>query len=269
MTYSAAIVRVLPDSFGNCVTNVDNANSPINISLAKEQHELYTETLKKHIPNVIVVEADENHPDCSFVEDNATVFGHTAVIDQPGHPSRRGEVHAIEKALKQVPSVKTIIRMEEMDKDAFLDGGDVLNTGAHVFVGLSDRTNEKGGKVLEKAFEGQAKTFILQPPGDMLHLKCCVTALEDTKTLIAVESARSLVDEMNRLTDNYYTAIYVPDLVAANVLSANGLVLIQQGFPQSEQILRDQLKEYQIVALNMSEIIKADGALTCGSILIK
>jgi dimethylargininase len=120
-----------------------------------------------------------------------------------------------------------------------------------------------------QAFDGQAQTFILQPPGEMLHLKCCVTALEDTKTLIAVDSARAVVDEMNRLTDNYYTAIYVPDLVAANVLSANGVVLIQEGFPRSEQILRDHLTSAQVVALNMSEIIKADGALTCGSILIK
>ncbi|KAI8334003.1 hypothetical protein BC941DRAFT_433572 [Chlamydoabsidia padenii] len=269
MTYSAAIVRALPYSFGNCVTNVDNTQNPIDIKLAKTQHDLYVDTLKKHIPTVIEVETDENHPDCSFVEDTATVFNHTAVINQPGHPSRRGEVAAIEKALKQIPSVKSIVRMEQVDKDAFLDGGDVLNTGAHVFVGLSERTNEKGGKVLQKAFESQTQTFILQPPGDMLHLKCCVTALEDTKTLIAVDSARAVVDEMNRLTDNYYTAIYVPDFVAANVLSANDLVLIQQGFPHSEQIIRDHLKSHQVVALNMSEIIKADGALTCGSILIK
>lgn len=40
--------------------------------------------------------------------------------------------------------------MEDVDKDAFVDGGDVLNTGAHIFVGLSERTNEKGGKVLQK-----------------------------------------------------------------------------------------------------------------------
>lgn len=40
--------------------------------------------------------------------------------------------------------------MDEEDKDALVDGGDVLNTGAHIFVGLSDRTNQKGGEVLVK-----------------------------------------------------------------------------------------------------------------------
>lgn len=58
--------------------------------------------------------------DCSFVEDNATVFEHTAVINQPGHPSRRGEVAAIEKALKQV-------RMNKFaDMDVTLTGFDPM-----------------------------------------------------------------------------------------------------------------------------------------------
>ncbi|KAI8100050.1 uncharacterized protein BX664DRAFT_382492 [Halteromyces radiatus] len=269
MPYSAAITRLVPNSFENCVTNVDNSAQPIDIKLAQKQHDAYVDILKKYIPNVIVVEADENHPDCSFVEDTATVFGNVAVIDQPGHPSRRNEVPAIENALKQIPSIQTIIKMEDMDKEALLDGGDVLNTGAHIFVGLSDRTNIKGGEVLQKAFDGLVKTFIMETPDEMLHLKCGITALEDTKTLIAVDYARPIVMEMNRLTDNHYNVIYVPDLVAANVLSANGLLLIQEGFPKSEQVLREHFKSLDIVALNMSEIIKADGALTCGSILIK
>lgn len=62
MTYSAAITRILPNSFGNCVTNVDNTQSPIDIKLAQTQHDRYVDVLKKYIPNVIVVEADENHP---------------------------------------------------------------------------------------------------------------------------------------------------------------------------------------------------------------
>ncbi|CAO3626083.1 unnamed protein product [Cunninghamella echinulata] len=269
MMYSSAIVRHVPNSYEKCVTTVDNSQSPIDIKLAQEQHDKYIEVLKQYIPNVYIVEGDENHPDCSFVEDNATIFEHTAVVDQPGHPTRRGEVDRIHKTLKTIPSIKTIIRMDEVDKDAVVDGGDVLNTGAHVFVGLSDRTNQKGGEVLAKAFENQVQTFILQPPGDILHLKCVVTALEDKKTLVAYEGARHVVEEMNKLTNNHYSAIYVPDLVAANVLSANGVVLIQDGFPNSESILREALKDYDVVALNMSEIIKGSGALTCGSLLIK
>lgn len=38
--------------------------------------------------------------------------------------------------------------MHEIDPKATLDGGDVLFTGKHLFVGLSHRTNQRGADVL-------------------------------------------------------------------------------------------------------------------------
>jgi dimethylargininase len=40
--------------------------------------------------------------------------------------------------------------MHTIDPEATLDGGDVLYTGKHVFVGLSHRTNQRGADVLSK-----------------------------------------------------------------------------------------------------------------------
>lgn len=40
--------------------------------------------------------------------------------------------------------------MHEIDPKATLDGGDVLYTGKHLFVGLSLRTNQRGADVLIK-----------------------------------------------------------------------------------------------------------------------
>lgn len=40
--------------------------------------------------------------------------------------------------------------MDEIDPQATLDGGDVLYTGEHLFVGLSHRTNQRGADVLKK-----------------------------------------------------------------------------------------------------------------------
>lgn len=62
-----AIVRELPSSFANCVTSVDNKTDPINIELAKKQHDEYVEVLKKHVKGVIHVPADEEHPGMSYI----------------------------------------------------------------------------------------------------------------------------------------------------------------------------------------------------------
>lgn len=42
--------------------------------------------------DVIELPADENHPDCMFVEDIAVVCNGTALLTRPGHPSREKEV---------------------------------------------------------------------------------------------------------------------------------------------------------------------------------
>lgn len=43
--------------------------------------------------------------------------------------------------------------MWEVDPEATLDGGDVLYTGEHLFVGLSRRTNQRGAEVLREVKE--------------------------------------------------------------------------------------------------------------------
>jgi dimethylargininase len=57
-----AIVRNLPSSFVNCVTAVDNSVNPIDIELAKKQHDDYVDIVKQHVKHVIEVPADEAHP---------------------------------------------------------------------------------------------------------------------------------------------------------------------------------------------------------------
>lgn len=52
----------------------------------------YVELLQKLLPRVIKIEADEEMPDCCFVEDMAVVVGDVAVVASPGAASRRGEV---------------------------------------------------------------------------------------------------------------------------------------------------------------------------------
>lgn len=55
-----------------------------------------------------------------------------------------------DKSKKQIPAIKKIVHMHDIDAEATLDGGDVLYTGKHLLVGLSHRTNQRGADVLEK-----------------------------------------------------------------------------------------------------------------------
>ncbi|KAI8095302.1 hypothetical protein BDF21DRAFT_435630 [Thamnidium elegans] len=252
-----AIVRDLPSSFANCVTSVDNNEDPINMELARKQHDDYVDVIKQHVKHVIQVPADEAHPDCCFVEDNAIVVGDKAIINHLGAESRRKEVSGIENALKEIPVIKNIVRMHEIDPEATLDGGDVLYTGKHLLVGLSHLH--------------VIKSLLTH---DSLHFKCILSMLNDTTLLITDhEAGQQVMDEIKSFTGDHYTFIKVPEQVPSNILSLDGgkFIIYQKDFPESEKVITEELKNrrgVEVKALCMSELIKADGALTCCSILI-
>lgn len=62
---------------------------------ARKQHETYVATLREIGLDVIELPADENHPDCVFVEDVAVVCNGSALLTRPGHESRKKEVQIL------------------------------------------------------------------------------------------------------------------------------------------------------------------------------
>ncbi|KAI8616493.1 hypothetical protein BC830DRAFT_1063364 [Chytriomyces sp. MP71] len=249
---TTALLRHLSPSFEKCVTAVDlNEAGAIDMAKANAQHDRYAGVVKACVTTVIEVDADANHPDCCFIEDTLVVCGDVAVVNCLGHESRRGEVGPVRAQLEKVPTIKRVVNMANAE-GSYIDGGDVLTMPHHQFVGLSKRSNMKG----------------------TLHLKCLISAL-DQSTIVVVDntSGRAVFEEIQRLTNDAYKAIFVPDQVAANVLSFPWAVkptcIIQASFPKSEEILRASIPTgWNIITLDMSELIKADGALTCCSVLI-
>lgn len=83
------------------------------------------------------------------------------------------------------------------------------------------------------------------------------------------EAGQAVQNTISELTNNAYSFIAVPDVVASNVLRIGSVLIIQDGFPESRTVLQQHCtaKQLNLVAIDMSELIKADGALTCGCLL--
>jgi dimethylargininase len=95
------------------------------------------------------------------------------------------------------------------------------------------------------------------------------------KTLLVYDHKAGLdvVSEIEGYTKDWYNIIKIPEQIPSNIvsLSHGKVVIYQQGFSESENVLMKELKEKRNVklkSLNMSEFIKADGSLTCCSILV-
>ncbi len=268
-TIRYALVRPLPKSFADALQQ-HAPLEPIVVEKAHAQHERYTELLKKLVGKVIVVAVDEQYPDCCFIEDTAIVVGHDVIISRIGAMSRRNESVAVLRAFQELQKLEPKLKIHRLLAPATLDGGDVLQMNGKVFVGLSQRTNQAAVDQLQDILPGVVVSI---PVVAGLHLKSVLSAL-DAHTLLAAEhpAAKQMAEQiLAALPPSLQNrCLEVPDAAASNVVRVGSTLLIQAGFPNSEAILAKaaSLRGWQIETLDMSELIKADGALSCCSILI-
>jgi dimethylargininase len=244
----------VPASLARCeLTHL--ARAPIDPVRAAAQHVLYESALAacgwtvRHLPSL------DDHPDAVFVEDAAVVVDEIAVVARPGAESRRGEVPTVEAALRTLRPIERIVA------PGTLDGGDVLRVGRRIRVGRSARSNDEGARQLRAILEPLGYDVRPMPFSGCLHLKTAVTAVADD--LVLVNPA--WVDE-TLLAPLRTIAVHPDEPFAANVLRLGDSVLAPADAPRTAERLR--AAGIRVAPLDMSELAKAEGGLTCCSILV-
>ncbi len=208
--------------------------------------------------SVVTLPAIEAHPDCCFVEDCALVVDGVALVTRPGAETRRGETSTFAAALAHRSSLR---RIEHTLAPATLDGGDCMRVGRQIFVGLSRRTNAEGVDRVRETFGPEGFSVVPVVLSDVLHLKCVCSPLGDRRILLAERS-------VSLATFDGVEIVMVPEdeTYAANCLFWNGKALIASGFP--ETLARLERAGIEVIALDTSEFRKADGSLTCLSLVV-
>jgi len=252
-----AFLRRVPGSFTDCVTRRP-ARPPLDPARARRQQDGYRARLEEGGFATVMLPADEAHPDCAFVEDTAVVVGESALLTRPGHPSRRGEVGPVGEALAGRGMAVTT-----MEEPASLDGGDVLRVGGRLFVGESERTNDAGRAALRRFAAGHGLEVVGVPIRGVLHLKSCVTALDEETVLAFPDVFRTAAFRGLRLVP-----VGGDDPEAANVVRLpDGRILVASHLPQSSAAVA--AAGFGSVACEVSEFARADGGLTCLSVRLR
>jgi dimethylargininase len=251
VTVVRALVREIPTSFSGALC-AQAPDQPIDVSLARSQHAGYIAALQAAGAHVETLPADEAHPDCVFVEDTAVIVDGVALITQPGAASRRGETKAIAEALARH------VEIVRMDGDATLDGGDCMRVGDTIYVGASARTNAAGIARLSDVFPRLRVVTVWLPAG-VLHLKCVCTPLGENRILLAEHSLAPSTFDADVI------AIPADETYAANAVAVGAHVIVADGFPRTHEALARA--GFTLHAVPTSEVRKADGSLTCQSLL--
>lgn len=251
MRFTQAILRTPGPDFARGLTTA-KLGEPDHGRLL-EQHRAYREALEKLGLECTVLEPLPGFPDAYFVEDTAIVTDDLVVITRPGADSRRGETATIERALA---GIRPVTRIEAPGS---VDGGDILFTDNHCFIGVSARTNEAGAAQLTAHLKrvGTASTRVRVPSG--LHLKSSVNYLEQDRLLLT----DAFADEP-AFAHFEHIVVDADEAYAANTLWINGTLLIPSGYPKLTTRLESLSNP--VMVLEMSEAAKMDGGLSCLSL---
>lgn len=249
--FTHAITRLPGKNFADGLTAAKLGRPDYNLIL--QQHHAYRQALLSLGLDVVVLPAELTYPDGYFVEDPAIITPKIAVITRPGAPSRLGEETSLSPFLQYYRPLSYI------REPGTVDGGDVLMVREHFFIGLSERTNREGANQLVNFLVGAGHTAETVPVAAGLHLKSSVNFVGNNTLLVTKNLSgypgfstynKIILDE-----DEEY---------AANTLWVNHNLLMPKGFPNTHTKLTGL--GLPIIELDVSEVRKMDGGLTCMSL---
>jgi dimethylargininase len=249
-----AITRQVSPRFSECeITHIER--TPIDLEAARSQHQDYVQTLKQLGCDVMELPAEADLPDSVFVEDTAIILPEAAVITRPGADSRKPETESMARALAPVK------KLLYLQPPASLDGGDVLVLGKKIYVGLSTRSNQEAVDQLNSLLNEYGYSATGVEMHDCLHLKTAVTRVDDNTLLINKNWVAPSLFRKFRLIE-----VDPDEPFAANCLPIGDAILFPKAFPRT----RAKLEEagYRVVVVELSELAKAEGAVTCCSLIL-
>lgn len=250
-----AVTREVSPSINHCELSF-HARDQIDLARAIAQHQDYEQCLSALGARVVSLPAEPALPDAVFVEDTALALDEVAVITNMGAASRRPESQSIATALARY---RPLIFLAD---PATIDGGDVLRAERSLFVGVSRRTSRDAIDQLHALLQSYEYQVTPVAVMDCLHLKSACSYLGNNRILLN----RSLIDwqPLRR-----FELIDVPkeEPAAANVLVLNGEVIMPTAFPRTQALL--QARGFSIRAVDVSELQKAEGGVTCCSLIFQ
>lgn len=248
-----AVTRELTAGIANCELTF-LSRSEIDFSGAQQQHLEYQSALSSLGCEIVIVPASPELADSVFIEDTALVLEDLAVMLRPGVASRRAEVAGVEEVLGQYKTLRSI------ESPGTVDGGDLLRVGNTIFAGLSTRSNQGGIQQLSNIVSDFGVTVETVETAKCLHLKSAVSEVAPGVLLINPDWVSSSVFENFELIN-----IDESEAHAANALRIGDSLIYPSSFPRtSEKLVR---RGIDVISVDLSELQKAEGAVTCCSLI--
>lgn len=236
----------------------ENIDSNIDIKKALEQHEFFSSALEQSGVSVLYLDTDPSLNEQVFTRDIGFVIDDLFCVSNMKENIRKNEKKSLISFLN-----KHDINYYEFNNE--IEGGDVVLHREFIFVGISNRTNEKAVLELKRLFPEKEIIAIKLKPG-ILHLDCVLNIISDEYALLYKEG----IDERDffKIKDLFN---YVPitkeeqEKMGTNVLVLSPKKVISL-ISQRRISLELGKRGFDVIELDFSEIIKSGGSFRCCSL---
>lgn len=249
------ITHAVSPNIGRCeLTFMERV--PIDYDLAVRQHEEYCGMLARRGVAVTTLYDNLSCADCCFVEDTALIVDELAIIASMGVVSRRSETTAIASELAKYRELVCV------SYPSTLEGGDVLQAGKNIFVGLSTRTNLRGIEEVVRILKSLDYRIFPVPVRGSLHLTTACSLIDDETVLINPRWADTQAFGDFRILNTPEDEPW-----GANTFRIGETVCMEASFPKTVELVHELHDDLEV--LNISEFLKAEGGLSCLSLLFQ
>jgi dimethylargininase len=250
-----AITRAVSSRIAQCeLTHLERI--PIDYQAAVRQHAGYEACLEGLGYRVTQLPSADSLPDSVFIEDTAIVLDEAAVITRPGAASRRDETASVAQTLALYRPLLVI------EAPGTLDGGDVLRLGKTLYVGLSQRSSSEGIEQLRRLVQPYGYTVQAVSLTGCLHLKSAVTQIAGDMLLVNSNWVDPGLFGHWRLVE-----VDPAEPFAANALLLEGDLVYPAAYSRSAARLEQA--GLRLHRVDVSELAKAEGGVTCCSLLFE
>ena len=157
---------------------------PVDLELARREHDAFVEVLASLGPTVHVLETETDSPDLVYTFDPLLVTDRGAIPLRPGKPNRAAEPAAIE-AWTTAAGIPTLGRIEA---PGTVEGGDTFWLRPDLFcIGRTLRTNDGGARGLAALVGGDVRIFDVpywRGPAELIHLMSVISPIADDLAVV-------------------------------------------------------------------------------------
>jgi dimethylargininase len=208
---------------------------PVDLGVARREHDAFTELLASLGPAVHVLDEESGSPDLVYAFDPLLVGDRGAIPLRPGKPNRRTEPDVLERWTRAA-GIPTAGRIEA---PGTIEGGDTFWLRPDLLcIGRTLRTNDEGARQLGAIVGGDVRVFDVpywRGPAELIHLLSVISPVADDLAVVYLpllpvglwELLGSLGVRMIEVPDEEFPTL------GCNVLAVRpGVVIVAEGNPR-------------------------------------